>query len=84
MPNLAHFTHDCDHCRYLGTVPTLEAYSASKLADLYLSECGDTLIARVGNEGQDYYSMPRGLVQHMTSDHPLRAAAKLLELHTEV
>jgi len=46
------FTHDCDNCEYLGQ---------SKEFDLYTCEQGGmmrTFIARYGNKGHEYTSMP--------------------------
>jgi len=45
-----HYTHDCEHCTFLGTVRVSE-----KVFDLY--HCGiSTVLARYGNDGPDYSS----------------------------
>ncbi len=55
------FTHDCDDCRYLGTLATPEGRT-----DLYIcvggEEVGPSVIARFGDEGPDYSSMPESMV----------------------
>ncbi len=59
--NTPAFTHDCDDCRYLGTLATPEGRT-----DLYRCDGGPTvgasLIARFGDEGPDYSSMPESMV----------------------
>lgn len=47
------FVHDCDRCTRLATY-TL--FSDGKQYDLYI--CNGSLIARFGNDGPDYISMP--------------------------
>jgi hypothetical protein len=50
------FTHDCTKCKFLG-----RTIGGGRMADLYycestLSPAMDTLIARYGNDGPEYYS----------------------------
>lgn len=66
------FKHDCHCCRHLGTV-----VADGAPVDLYV--CDNTFksrIARFGNEGRDYTSMPKGSA---TSIPALRAADALAQ-----
>ena len=47
--------HNCDNCKYLGTVDQYRGHS-----DWY--ECGESVLARFGNEGSQYWSSPKGVV----------------------
>lgn len=49
------WTHDCDNCKYLGSVD-----HARGRADWY--ECGESVIARFGNEGANYWSILKGIL----------------------
>lgn len=63
------FQHDCDSCRFLGTIVSKYQPNAPYV-DLYacddksiLKKWGPSLIARYGSDGPDYSSMPFELVQ---------------------
>jgi hypothetical protein len=43
--------HYCDQCTYLGSM-----FMHNKVADWYV--CNDTVLARMSDEGSDYWSMP--------------------------
>jgi hypothetical protein len=45
--------HDCTKCRLVG-----QTIGGGRLVDLYL--CGESLVARYGSEGNQYYSSLRG------------------------
>lgn len=49
--------HDCEKCRYLGT--TLDENRNEH--DWYV--CGDSVVARYGNEGSRYWSHDVGMVK---------------------
>ena len=51
------FTHDCDLCKFLGHFIGHDVYLADHLST------GASLIARFGDEGPDYHSMPLALFQ---------------------
>jgi len=60
------YTHDCTKCRYLGSM-----FMAHDVADWYVCEGSDpSVIARYGNDGPNYWSMPKGMV---TDDRYLTA-----------
>lgn len=65
---MANFQHDCDACQFLGE------YESDKKYDLYQTGNGSVL-ARFGDEGPDYTSMPLSLVPHLPEGHVLREAA---------
>lgn len=46
--------HDCTSCTYLG-----QTIGRGKLVDLY--QCGNTILARYGNEPEDYASTSYGM-----------------------
>ena len=48
-----HWKHDCDRCRFLGST-----IGGGRMTDLYV--CGETLIARYGSDGPEYYSTTLG------------------------
>jgi hypothetical protein len=57
------YTHDCAKCKYLGSM-----FIGHQTADWY--ECTDSVIARHGNDGPEYWSMPTDMV---TDDRYLTA-----------
>jgi len=69
------WTHDCQTCRFLGTVAR-ERGDVDLYAHYHPSS-SPTLIARFGNDGSDYESMP---AEYATSPL-LKAAAALAEDH---
>lgn len=50
------WTHDCEQCRFIGAM-----YSGRDLFDWYI--CGNTVVARYGNDGPEYWSSPRDVVE---------------------
>lgn len=75
------FEHDCSRCRFLGTVAAPNRGSEA-IADLYVCEDvgqpqGPSIIARYGNDGPEYTSVPRRFIS-ATSDPSLLAAAAIL------
>ena len=51
--------HDCPKCRYLGSM-----FMAHDIADWYECEGVDrSVVARYGNEGPNYWSMPKPMVE---------------------
>lgn len=72
------YTHDCDLCRYLGTVERIQWY------DLYVCERSPdagsrSLVARYGDDGPDYTSMPASLVKTLAHNSVLTAAFNLVD-----
>ena len=49
------WTHHCEDCKFLGSMHLQE-----DTADWY--ECNETILARLSDEGSDYWSMPTGIV----------------------
>jgi len=48
--------HDCTACTFIGAM-----FMHNKTADWYV--CGDTVLARMSDEGSDYWSMPTDIVE---------------------
>lgn len=51
------FTHDCDRCKFLGTI---------KDSDYYV--CQSTYIIRDGDEGSNYRAVPKELLHRAGDD----------------
>lgn len=71
------FTHDCERCRFLGSVISPET---SEVSDLYVCEggtLGQTVVARWSSLGPDYSSCPVGI---QTTVKTLQAAKLLAGL----
>lgn len=49
------YTHDCPKCKYLGSM-----FIGHHTADWY--KCTDTVVARHGDDGPEYWSMPTSMV----------------------
>lgn len=49
------WTHDCEHCRFLGAM-----YNGGDLFDWYA--CKQSVVARYGNDGPEYWSSLRSIV----------------------
>ena len=47
----AKWIHDCDQCKYTGSM-----FHHNDILDWYV--CNDSVIARRGNDGPEYWSMP--------------------------
>ena len=74
------FTHDCDKCRFLGTIPsanhgTVDLYVCTNDAD----PLGPSLIARFGDEGPDYASQPEKIVRQAKTLLDLTKALALFD-----
>src|SRR5688572_30134387 len=56
------FTHDCDDCRFLGTIKVKSFRFPKKESTIDSYHCplcdGGTIVLRYGNNGPDYASMP--------------------------
>jgi hypothetical protein len=68
------WTHDCDRCTYLGSVDHTKGR-----ADWYT--CTDSVVARFGSEGADYWSMPKDMVnndRYLTGEMTVVARLMLL------
>ena len=48
--------HDCTACTFIGAM-----FMHNKTADWYV--CGDTVLARMSDDGPDYWSMPTDMVE---------------------
>lgn len=53
----AKWIHDCNACKYLGS-----SIGDRRIFDWY--ECNDTTVARFGDYGPDYWSMPTTMIQN--------------------
>ena len=51
----AKWIHDCNYCKYKGSM-----FHGSDKLDWYT--CNDTVVARRGDDGPDYWSMPISMV----------------------
>lgn len=77
------FPHDCSECRFLGTVDGGDPYRGSQFMRFDLYYCASTddgsLLARYGDEGGEYLSSPRALLERESGAHPaLRWALSLV------
>ena len=52
----AKWIHDCDQCKYAGSM-----FHHNDILDWYV--CNDSVIARRGNDGPEYWSMPISMVK---------------------
>lgn len=71
------FTHDCDACRFLGSV----SYG-NRWGDLYVCERNPnvemrSVIYRTGSDGPEYSSVPTSMAPALSVTNPLRLAANL-------
>ena len=70
------YEHDCEACRHLGTVN-----GADGVVDLYMCPrdggLGPSLVARFGDDGPDYTSVPAQYAESLTGRPELKAAAAL-------
>jgi len=48
--------HDCDQCKYAGSM-----FRENKTFDWYV--CNDSVVARFGDDGPEYWSMPKDMVK---------------------
>ena len=64
--------HDCKRCRYLATV-----HIDGETVDWYT--CVSSAIGRYGDEGSQYWSMPRAMLQQ-AADHGSSFASAALEV----
>jgi hypothetical protein len=73
------FLHDCERCKFLGTVTDLDSFVLGGWIDLYVcvkGTLGPTLIGRYGHEGFEYTSCPAIMVDDSRKD--TMAVAKIL------
>jgi hypothetical protein len=54
------FTHDCDKCQFLGTEQGCDLYIC---ASRMIKGLGPSIIARFGNDGPQYASVPWGVIE---------------------
>ncbi|USN15028.1 hypothetical protein PAPPERLAPAPP_01000 [Brevundimonas phage vB_BpoS-Papperlapapp] len=60
----ARFAHDCAACRLVAAV----APNDGRDFDLYLCDAEGSLIARTGDDGADYTSMPLAFADHFAGE----------------
>lgn len=53
------FIHDCDHCTFLGHYAGCDVYTCG------IDTASGSIIARDGNDGPDYSSMPISLFKEL-------------------
>jgi hypothetical protein len=84
----ARYTHDCNHCKFLRTM-SVEG------VDYDWYECPDnaspgfsTIVARYGNDGPEYWSSMRSIIEDKAgfygptwAQHPMIAAARSAIAH---
>ncbi len=57
------YTHDCESCKFQGSCGDYDIWICSnKAANV------DSMIARKGNDGADYFSLPRAVFAKMVAD----------------
>lgn len=56
------FTHDCDRCEFYGHFLGM---------DIYVCPGGGSIIARYGNDGPEYNSMPLSMFRRMLTENGL-------------
>lgn len=65
------FLHDCERCKFLGSVTDRDSYVPGKWIDLYVcmkGTLGPTLIGRYGHDGFEYASCPAVMVDDSRKD----------------
>jgi hypothetical protein len=55
------YTHDCKDCRFVASVRLNQRYDVYRCPQ-GAGPLGDTLIARYGNDGPEYWSMDSGVL----------------------
>jgi len=73
----ASFKHDCINCEYIATVRKDGADFDLIVHRSRLSAGDDTIIARFGNKGEDYSSMPRCLAETLAESNIYQIAIYL-------
>jgi len=65
-------THDCENCTYIATIASKDR--AGQVADLYTcaNDESRTFIARYGDEGPDYSSLPDFILFNSDVNHHRR------------
>ena len=65
MKDTPKYVHDCDHCHFIATIGGLDVYTHT-----YTRE-GSTpsIIARFGDEGAEYTSMPLSYFRKLIADN---------------
>jgi hypothetical protein len=53
----AKWIHDCDQCKYIGSM-----FHHGEILDWYV--CFEALVARRGDDGPDYWSMPVSMIKN--------------------
>lgn len=73
----AKWTHDCNACKYLGSSITSQSTGNHRTFDWY--ECNDTTVARYGDYGPDYWSMPTTMIKNDDYiDNPIILLARFM------
>lgn len=65
---MAVFEHDCDHCTGLGNFSFMDTeHGVKRVVDLYFCDnaYGGSYIARFGNEGYEYSSIPAKMISQI-------------------
>ena len=60
------FTHDCNHCIYLGSIRTVQPYEIVQPYDFYYcpnTKTGGSCIIRDGNNPEDNQSFPWDIIK---------------------
>ncbi len=75
------FTHDCDKCQFLGTEHGQDLYICA--GEYMVPGLGPSIVARFGNNGPDYASMPWGAIEQALEcspvPEPIMAAVHIVE-----
>ena len=65
------FTHDCDTCKYIGRISNSELVEEAGSSSFDVYRCsieagnGASYIARYGNKGHEYWSMPYDILSRV-------------------
>lgn len=78
-----YFTHDCDKCRFRGSLVEVATDGSSQVVDVYVCRANEdysSIVRRFGNDGPDYASFPRRVVATMSHfDNPWKATLELVQ-----
>jgi hypothetical protein len=70
-------THDCNLCRYLGTIASGGGWHDVYVCERNPVETDRSVIMRYGSDGPEYTSVPLSMTPRYPADHPLRLAAAI-------
>ena len=79
--NAPYFKHDCDTCRFRGSLVEIDVDGSSQVVDVYTCDNDSgTVVRRFSSDGPDYASFPRSVVDHIVSVEPTSSWVATLKL----